>query len=171
MLVESADNREMHMSESDNANPTGSVECQPARDPAVRWFLMAALLVGMGIWCWTDRREKPAEWNDINTVSAYLFNNYGPFVMVPAGLLLTGFGVRFLKRKLVADEKGLGYAGGDTIAWSDIKELDATRLGKGFLTIRHEPDKRLILDSWKLQNFKQMVAFIDQHVPVERQKR
>ncbi len=90
--------------------------------------------------------------------------------ILTAGLIVAAFTIRFLSRKLVADERGIAL-GGEMIAWSDVTELDATKLAKGFLFVRYGPGKMLTLDSWKMQNFKRLVAFIDAHVPAEKQKR
>lgn len=157
------------MSQNPASNPSvpSQVVCEPAKDPAVRYFLIAALLIGVGIWCWMERDKypRPGSWGDPSKTGGYLLNHGGPFVFIPAGIFAAAYGIRFLRRKLAADDTGIGYEGDAKIAWNTIQELDATKLGKGFLHIKHGAGKPLTLDSWKLQNFRPLVAFIDQHVP------
>jgi hypothetical protein len=159
------------MSDTSDTNSTtpSQVDCPPSREPAVKWFIIAAMLIGVGVWCWSDR-SKGAPTGDINQVSTYYLNNYGPFLMVPAGILLAAFAARFLTRTLTADAEGIGYPD-HKIAWGDVKELDATKLAKGYLYIRHGDGRTLTLDSYKLQNFHDLVKLIEQHVPADRQTR
>lgn len=146
------------------ASPT-RVDCPPARDPAVRTFILAAMLVGFGLWCWSDRRETPTNWSDFNKVAAYLMNNYGPFVLLPLGMFFAAKGIVMLRRRLVADAEGIGYVGRETIRWADVTAVDASQLAsKGILWLEHKGGK-LTLDGWHLQNFKALVAFVEAHVP------
>jgi len=134
---------------------------------------MGALLIAVGLWCWSDHEKypKPDDWSDVNKGFSYVLNNVGPFILVPGGIFAALYAVRFLRRPLVADDAGIGYRGDEQIAWADIKELDATKLPKGFLYVQYGEGNRLTLDSWKLQSFRQLVAFIDQHVPANCPKR
>lgn len=161
------------MSDSPDTNSTtpSQVACPPSREPAVKWFIVAVMLIGLGVWCWTVRGDypKPANW-DINKTPMFVIHNYGPFIMVPAGILLAAFAIRFLTRTLTADAEGIGYPD-QKIAWGDVKELDATKLAKGYLFIRYGDGRTLTLDSYKLQNFHDLVKLIDQHVPADRQTR
>lgn len=153
--------------EENNASPASPPEvvCLPARDPAVRTFILAAMLIGFGVWCWSDRRETPANWNDLNKVASYLLNNYGPFLLLPLGMFFGAKGILLLRRRLVADADGIGYAGGEKIRWDEITTVDASQLAsKGILYLLHKRGK-LTLDGWHLQNFKQLVAFVESHVP------
>jgi len=155
---------------SDPAAPQ-RVECRATKDPAVRLFIIAAMLIGMGIWCLTDRRERPEAWDTkhINEVSGYLLNNWGPFLFLPGGLVAAYWAIRFLRRVLIADGEGVGYTGNDRIPWDRIEKIDATELAKGFLRIEHGDGEVLTLDSWKLQNFRDLVALIETRVPKDRQ--
>ena len=156
------------MNESAEPAPTDRVECTAARDPAVRLFIFAAMMIGFGAWCLTDLRKVPESWElkNINEVAGYLLNNWGPVLLVPAGMIALAWGVIFLRRKLVADAEGIGYEGRQRIAWSDVTRLDAAELkGKGLLYLHRGEAKPLRLDSWKLNNFKAMVAFVERHVP------
>ncbi|MDY6913234.1 MAG: hypothetical protein SVT52_02080 [Planctomycetota bacterium] len=150
-----------------------AVQCAAAKDPAVRWFIFAAMLIGMGIWCLTDQREPPEAWTfkHINPAAGYVLNNIlGPYVFIPAGVLSGLYAILFLRRKLVADAGGIGYADREKIPWSQIKKLDAEKLqSKGFLHLHYGDDKTLTLDSWKLQNFRELVAFVEKHVPPQAQ--
>jgi len=143
------------------------VECKPAKDPAVRWFIFAAMMIGVAAWCWSDRRAKPEAWDlkHINDVSAYLLNNWGPVVFVPVGLLAVFMAASQLRRGLVADDEGITY-GRTVVPWREVTRLDATELkSKGILTVLHGDGQELKLDSWKLQNFKELVAFIEKKLP------
>jgi len=158
------------MNESAEPATGDRVECAAAKDPAVRTFIFAAMLLGFGAWCLTDMRVRPETWDakHINEIAAYLLNNWGPVLLIPGGMVVLARGILFLRRKLVATAKGIGYAGRETIAWSRVSRLDATELAdKGLLRLEYGPDKPLTLDSWKLTNFKAMVAFIEAHVPPE----
>ena len=150
---------------------TAQVQCPPTKDPAVRYLIFAGMLLGMAIWCFFDRRPKPPAWNweHINEISKYLFNNWSPVVLAPVGLIAVFAAVRQLTRKLVADEKGITY-GGEHVAWGDVKALDAVRLqSKGILVLRYGEGRKLKLDSYNMQDFKELVGFIEKRLPdVER---
>jgi hypothetical protein len=154
------------MNETTETATPGRVECPAARDPAVRELIIAAMLIGFGVWCWTDRRPAPDSWTlpNINKVLAYAVNNWGPLVLVPAGALLAGRAALRQRRRLVADAEGIGY-GEKRTPWSQVTLLDATRLkSKGILKLHHG-EEVLVLDSWRLRGFRDLVAFVEQHVP------
>ncbi|RKY28372.1 MAG: hypothetical protein DRP83_00875 [Planctomycetota bacterium] len=151
------------------------VECHSTKDPAIRVFIAAAMFLGFGIWCFVDmnKYDPPEAWNmqHINDAAKYAMNHYGGFVLVPVGLVLAIGGVRFLRRKLVADGAGIGYAGKDKTAWDAVAELDAKELkSKGIVYLRLGQDKSLTLDSWKLTNFRELLKFIETKIPQDRQK-
>jgi hypothetical protein len=144
------------------------VEAPAAKDAAVRMFIVAFMLVGMGAWCLTDMRKPPEAWDakHANQAGAYLLNNWGPVVFLPAGGLFGAWAVSMLRRVMVADAAGIGYAGKPQTPWADIARLDASRFeDKGMLDLYDKAGKRIRLDSWKLTNFKALVAFVEQHVP------
>ena len=92
-------------------------------------------------------------------------------LFVPVGLILFGMGVAYLKRRLIADETGIGYAGKEKIAWNAITELDSEKLkSKGILYLRYGSGKSLTLDSWKLTNFRDLVTLIENKVPQKSQQ-
>ena len=135
------------------------VECQATRDPAIRLFIAAALFLGFAAWCFyeghiLDKYEYKPYAEDINKFSTWALNYYGPFIFAPPGLVLALWGMLYLRRRLIAE----------------VKQLDATQLkSKGILTLVHE-NGELKLDSWKLTNFKPLVAFVEMHVPDEKKK-
>jgi len=140
------------------------VECPAAKDPAVRLFILAAMLLGFGIWCLSDLGHYPYKpfSEDANAWLSHMFNKLGAYAFTPLGVVPLVWGIVFLRRKLVADEEGIGYAGRQRARWEDVKELDASRLeSKGILTLHCGEGKRLVLDSWKLQNFRQLVALVE----------
>ncbi len=148
------------------------VECPAAKDPAVRMFIVAAMFIGFVVYCAVDAVDKPPAWTleHINPAIQYVLHKYGPFVFGAPGLLLAVWGVVFLRRKLVADDKGIGYLGKEPIPWGQVRGLDASRLkSKGILKLNWGDGGKLTLDSWKLQNFKALVAFVEQKIPQQAQ--
>jgi hypothetical protein len=155
--------------------PPQHVECSPAKDPAIRVFIAAAMFLGFGVWCLFDmnKYDPPAAWDmrNINQASKYVMNHYGGFVLVPIGLVLAISGVVFLRRKLLADGEGIGYKGKDKIAWDAVAELDAKQLkSKGIVYLRVEGNKGLKLDSWKLTKFRELLKLLEAKIPQDRQK-
>jgi hypothetical protein len=178
---------------NDSANgATRRVECPAEREPAVKTFIIACVFLGAGIWCWIDdssgkylvpidpnqaqtqsadeaevpKRHPTIEKDGINTWATWAFNYYGKFVFTIIGAAFAGRGVRAMNRVLIADEEGIGYKGGRRIAWSDVKGLDASDLAdKQILRVKYNGNKTLELDNYKLQNFKELVAFVEQHAP------
>lgn len=160
------------MSETTDTPQPERIECPPARDPAVRLFIMAGMLLLFGLWCFYDAYIKGAypypPDGDVNKLAKYYFNHVGGIALPLAGLVPLVLGLRFLKRIVVADAESISVPGTPAVAWKDIKRLDATDLpGKGILRLEYGQDKPLVLDSWKLQNFKKLVAFVEHHVPAE----
>jgi hypothetical protein len=145
------------------------VEARAATDPAVRLFILAGMLLGFSAWCILDRKPLPEAWDmdHINEVASFLTNNVTPFFLVPGGLVALVWGLVFLRRRLVADEKGIGYAGKDSVPWHAVRKVDASQLqSKGILDLYHgEDEQKLRLDSWKLKDFKPLIAFVEAHLP------
>jgi len=144
-------------------------------DPAVRLFIMAAMFIGFGLWCWAERAKypPPRQWDakHINEAAGYLLNNVGPFILVPAGMAPLVWGIVFLRRKIVADETGIGYAGGKKIAWNEITSLDASQLrSKSIIRLHAGNNRLLVLDAWKLKNFRDLVAFVETRVQADVKK-
>lgn len=163
------------VSETQEQQIPQQVQCRSTKDPAIRISIAAIMLIGFGVWCFLDREKypAPATWDlqHINEASKYVMNNIGPFVFIPIGLILGGVSVSYLKRRLIADETGIGYAGKEKIAWDAITELDAEKLkSKGILYVRHGDNKSLTLDSWKLTNFRDLVTLVESKIPKDRQK-
>ncbi len=154
-----------------NENPLACrVECPAAKDPAVRLFILAAMCLGFGIWAIYDHyvlgKYPYPQHYELNPYLYYLFNHYIPYVLIPLGTFVLVWGIRFLHRRLVADAEGIGYVGSEKIRWDEIKELDASLLKtKQILCLRHGEGRTLILDAWKLENFRDLVAMIETRVP------
>ena len=149
------------------SNKQAAVVCRPTNDPAVRWFIFAAMMLGFSLWCYSDRRQPPEAWDTkhINEIAGYVMNNWSPWVLAPAGIIAAGLGIRHLSRKLVADTEGIGYPGGK-VSWSEFTRLDASLLqSKGILCLYYGGGRKLILDSWKLRDFRQLVAFVEKMLP------
>ena len=155
------------MNDSVPPEQVGRVECAPTRDPAVRWFIFAGMLIGFAFWCLSDLRQPPEAWDmkHVNQAAAYLLNNWGPVLFFPLGAVAIATAVRHLARKLVADETGIGY-GRTRIAWDRFTGLDASLLAsKGILRLEYDGNKQLKLDSWRLRNFKPLVAYVEAKRP------
>jgi len=165
------------MTESTNPPTPERVECSAAKDPAIRKLIMSALLLGFGLYCFyeayiLDLYPYPSGSGNINELMGWAFNRVlGPFVFIPAGLAILAWTIWSLRLKLVADSEGIGYEGGRKTSWDQITELDASRIEKGWLFLHVGTDRKITLDSWKLQNFKQLVAFVESVIPDDIIKR
>jgi len=160
------------MTETNENTGLTRVTCPPEKDPAVRTFVFAAIMIGFAVWCYTDRRELPEAWDleHINDAAAYLMNNWGPVVLVPIGIIAALMGMKHLSRILEADENGIGYVGKDKIAWSDIVEVDASLLKSKGLILINAGEKKLKLRSGDMENFRELAALIEKSIPEEKLK-
>jgi hypothetical protein len=165
------------MNEADDEKRTEAqaarIEARPTKDPAVRTFILAAMLLGFSVWCLLDWRPMPEAWDTkhINDVAGYLLNNWGPFLLVPAGLALLIRGIVYLSRRLCADQEGIGFAGRQKIPWEQITAVDATALkAKGVLRITWGDGQRMKLCDWHWprEQFRGVVALLEAHVPAGR---
>lgn len=149
------------------------VECPAAKDPAVRLFILAGMLLAIGTWCFVDgyvRHKFP--WNPDGTINEklnYLFNHVGGIAFPILALVPLIWGVVVLRRRLVADEEGIGYVGKEKVPWSAVTSLGTAKLAdKGILHLHYkaaEGTKRLVLDKWKLQNFRELVELVEAKTP------
>jgi len=158
------------MNDTSSQAQTNRVECPAAKDPAVRMFILAVMLIGFAIYCFVDKEDPPAAWDleHINQTASYVLHVYGPYAFGAPGAAALIWAVVFLRRRLIADEEGIGYARGEKIPWSKIEKLDAGKLeSKGILSLHHSGGKKLKLDSWKLQNFKDLVRIVEDHIPAK----
>ncbi len=152
------------------------VESKATKDPAVRLFILAAMLLGFGVYCLVDDIRGEFQYvafsESINGWCRWAFNHYGPYVLIPPGVVVLIRGILFLRRKLVADSEGIGYDGKEKIPWDQVTELDATELqSKKVLRVYYGEGKKLVLDSWKLQDFRDLVAVVEQNIPPNLVKR
>lgn len=154
-------------------NSTG-IEVTSSSDPFVRRILVALLLLGFAAWTFFDfyvagKYDHLAGSKDWNDLASYLLNRYGVFVLAPPGLAIVVLALVLRARRLVADERGIGYAGKPPIAWGEITSVDATLLaGKGLMTIHYGQGRKLKLDSYNFRDFKSVAAYIEQRVPAEK---
>jgi hypothetical protein len=158
---------------SEQTAPT-SVTCPASKDPAIRTFIMAGMLLGIGIWCWMDaalgKYPPPKSWTleHINDAAAHAFNHFTPWVSIPIGAFIALRGIMALRLVLTADSEGLGHKGKPKRPWDKITALDASQLkGKGILKVEYEGGEKVVLDSWKLQNFRDLVALVEANSPVK----
>jgi hypothetical protein len=163
---------------NDNAEPAIAtrIECPAAKDPAVRLFIGAAGLLGFGAWCFYDAFLSGGEYSTlppdatINQTLGYWFNHGGGILFPVLALIPLALAARFLRRRIVADAEGIGYAGKDKIAWDTVEKLDTSRwASKGILVIRAAGDVSLSLDEWKLdkKTFRDLIALVENSVPPE----
>jgi len=168
-----------------NAGESGgmSVKAAPSKDPAVRLLIVAAMALGFGLYCvyhaYLDNDPESIEKYrhlapdaDINAAATYWFNLIGGYVLPVIGLIFLGLSVRQMRRKLSMDEAGI-HAGAETVAWSDIREVDAAEMKKKDLLYVLHGNGKLKLDGylWQKTDFQKMVALIEQRVPAEKIKR
>lgn len=164
------------MADSISSQQPESVEAPSAQEPVVKLFILAAMCLGFGIWMIYDHYIEGnypyaayKSVDNLGEVFGYLSNHYGPFILIPLGLIPFIKGGRLMRRKLIADGAGIGYEGKDSIAWNDVKEVDARQLGpKGLLTVVANDGRTLKLDSYLLQNFRAVVALLEKKVPAEK---
>jgi hypothetical protein len=77
-------------------------------------------------------------------------------------------GIMALRLVLTADADGLGHKGKPKRPWDKITALDASQLkDKGILKVEYEGGEKVVLDSWKLQNFRDLVALVEANSPVK----
>jgi len=159
----------------ENKENTGAIEiarCKTATDPAVRMFIGTLMLLGFAVYCFVDAVPPPDSWSmdQINPATEYVLHIAGPWTFGIPGLILAAWAVLFMKKVLVADSEGIGYQGKQRIAWSAVTRLDAKDLqSKGILVLHFKSDDeaggKLVLDSWKLRNFRDLVAVVEKNVP------
>ena len=79
---------------------------------------------------------------------------------------MAGTAVRHMRRVMVADEQGIGWANRPKTPWSKIRKLDASDLAdKQILRLETDEGKTIVLDNYKLKNFKELVAAVEARVP------
>jgi len=161
------------MSETQDISVT-RIECPAAKDPVVRRLIIGLMLVGFAAYTVYDHYilGNYQDGGDFNVHLKYLFNHFLPFVLTPPGLIILGWGLVHNGRRLVADQTGIGYDGKPQIAWSDVTNVDARLLAeKGYLVLEYGQGKRFKLDSYCFKNFRDLVAFMERHMPAERIRR
>ncbi len=158
------------MSQSSDNPVATPVEARAATEPLVRRLGMVAILLGVGVWTILDYLNKGYQYGEgFNEHVRYCLNKFGIFVFAPIALVILVRAIVARSRRLVADEKGIGYAGKPQIAWNEITRVDATRLkGKGLLTIIHGQGRTWKLDEYDWRSFRDVVAMIDLHVPGDK---
>lgn len=157
--------------DNNETSSTGRVECPARPDAATRPLLIAAIFIGFGLYCFTDwgneKYAPPEAWTmeHINQIGNHVLTYYGPFVLIPIGLISLVVAIRILRRKIVADATGVG-APGKQVPWSAVKKLDASQLkDKQILKLQHGQGEELVLDGFNIKNFKELVAFVESHIP------
>lgn len=158
------------MNETTETSKPEKIVCTATKDLPVRLFVVAAMLVGFGIYCFIDshiRKEYPYKplAEDMNVWLSWAFNFYGSYVFAALGIIPLAWGFTLLRRKLIADGEGIGFEGKDKIAWADITNMDVSELAdKQILHLEHSQGQKLKLDGYNMKNFKELVDFIEDHV-------
>lgn len=157
------------MTEPTTNQPHDRIEARAATDPAVRMFIFAGMLLAYSVWCFLDWKQQPTAWDleHANEVGSFLVTNVLVWLALPVGLIVVVWAMLFLRRRLVADTEGIGYAGKKQMPWHSVKKVDASMLAsKGILDLYHgDGDDKFRLDAWKLKDFKPLVAFVESHLP------
>ncbi|MCJ7543547.1 MAG: hypothetical protein MUP47_03105 [Phycisphaerae bacterium] len=158
------------MNDTQQPAPADRLECPAAKDPAVRLFIGAGMAMAFGLWMVYDayvlnKYPYPQPY-ELNAFATHVLNHYGPFVFIPLGAVLVVWGIVAWCRVLVADGEGIGYRGRASHPWREIASADASRLQtKGILVLHFTGGARLVLDSWKLVSYRELVAFVEAHLP------
>ena len=150
---------------------SGPIQCPATKDPIIRLMIFMGMCVAFTIWCFIDMPKTPYApfTEDINKFGYWAANHIPPFFLIPLTIILLVTIIKKKRRVLIADDDGIGYAGKEKIAWSDVTKLDASQLkAKGILLVHYGDEKMLKLDSWRLQNFRDMVAFAESKIPAEK---
>jgi hypothetical protein len=145
------------------------VECLAKKDPAVRLFIFAAMLIGFGLWCFVDAYVKKViplpKPGELNSYCTYYMNTIGGILLPIAGLVPLVRGIMAMRRVLVADEAGIGYVGKPPVAWADVESLDASKLAdKSILKLNLADGGTLVLDGYELENFKPLIKLVEAKV-------
>ena len=163
------------MEQTTNQSEAASITCLPGKDRAVRHFAVCLGMIAVSLYCWYEvfvmgRYPYVSLSVDLSDFLYWVTNTILPFFLLPVALVWLVLTIRYRMQVLVADGRGIGYRNKPAIEWGDIARIDATRLRKGFLDVYYGQDgqEKLVLDSWKLQNFRALVGFIEQHVPQEK---
>ncbi|MCK5113336.1 MAG: hypothetical protein KAR11_01075 [Phycisphaerae bacterium] len=166
------ENSSPHESQQESQIPE-TVESRGTTDPKIRLFVPALMLIGFGAYSVmeTQLMEKyqyaPLS-EDMNAWFSWLFNFCGPFIFIPAGLFFLVLGIRFILRRLVADQEGIGYVGKAKIKWGDISQLDATRLKSKDIVVLNYEGGKLVLDRYKMTDFKNLLRLVESKVPQDK---
>jgi len=137
----------------------------------VRWFVIAGILILLGVWCFYDAKVKgkypyPEKGlDDTSEFISYAFNHWGPILFVPVGILCIVGGAMSMRRVLVADAEGIGFAGKQKLPWSACTRVDKSRLEEKGILHLYFGEKKLPLDQWKLRYFRELLDFVQAHCP------
>jgi len=171
---------------TDAAKPSvSSVQARPSKDPVVRLLIVSAMLIGLGCYCLYDayvatnsdgspKYAKPTKpfGEDFNPYFTYYFNLIGGYVLPLAGLPFLLGAISQARRRMTVDATGI-TAGREKVAWSDVKEIDAAEMAKKSILKIYHGQGMIKIDGyyWQKSDFRDMVAIIEQNVPVEKIKR
>lgn len=162
------------MTDKVSANPV-SVKCTATKDPAVRATIGLCIALAGAAWCAYDifiaknYEYKPLS-EDINAFGGYIFNLAGVIILPIVALIVLVKLMKFKKRFITADENGISENGAKPIAWSEITQLDATKLKAKDIIVLHHPAGTLKLDAWKLTNFRELLELVQEKIPAEKTK-
>ena len=158
------------MTEQNDSNAK-SVECRVPKATINRMLFITLLLFGVaGYFAYDTFLAKDdqgeAKYSMEKKAADYIFNLTGSIIMPLAGLAQLARVLITSKRKLVADQEGIALAGKAKVPWSQVDKL-VTR-GKGLLEVCYKKGNGqgvIKLDSFKLDNFNELVALIEAKTP------
>lgn len=155
---------------NDQTTTPQSVTCPTATDPIIRRVIMVLICLGFGVYSIYELAA--GHYQEPGQEATRMFTIGCAVILTPVGLFLLVTLFKMMTAKFEADQQGLGPAGKPKVAWSQVTKL--IQRGKGLLNVEYNVDGEpgvLKLDSWKLQNFDQLVQLIDaktEGVPVEK---
>lgn len=145
------------------------VECPATTEPSIRFFIIAAMCIGFGAWCFYEAYVVGDGGKDYgNDIFNKYFNHVSGIALPILGLVPLIWGIIMLRRRLLADEEGIGYVGKEKIPWSAARSLDTGKLAdKGILYLHYDAgggERMMTLDSYKLANFRNLVGLVERKV-------
>ena len=163
------------MNDTESQSKPERVECPATTD--LRLLAVGVGMIGLGVWCFVEayvmdeHPYKPFS-QDINDWASWAFNHIGAFAFFAVGALLLVRALMAMRRRLVADAEGIGYVGKERIPWTGVRPItggDESQLrDKQILCLHHGNNETLKLDAYKLKNFRELVAFVEDHVQTAR---
>ncbi len=102
---------------------------------------------------------------NVNLLGMFMFNVVGAWILLVLGLVLVGLAIKAFKRTVTVDDAGIRVNGAPAVPWSQFTGLDASLLEKkGKLGLLRGDGVPLVLNRYHYADFRDLVAFIEDHV-------